>query len=64
MPPSPQQVAAAESTGDAVPDPVPYDRAVQERRAAKAERDLATLGKVNPLALEAVSYTHLTLPTN
>ena len=30
----------------------PFDRAVQERRAAKAERDLATLGKVNPLALE------------
>ncbi|MDX6326752.1 MAG: chromosome segregation protein, partial [Nocardioidaceae bacterium] len=26
--------------------------ALQERRAAKAERDLATLGKVNPLALE------------
>ncbi|MDQ1663826.1 MAG: chromosome segregation protein, partial [Blastococcus sp.] len=31
---------------------VPFDRAVEERRAAKAERDLATLGKVNPLALE------------
>ncbi|HEY0408794.1 MAG TPA: AAA family ATPase, partial [Candidatus Dormibacteraeota bacterium] len=32
--------------------PVPFDRPVEERRAAKAERDLATLGKVNPLALE------------
>ena len=45
-------VAAAEAAGEPVPDPVPYDRAVQERRAARAERDLATLGKVNPLALE------------
>jgi chromosome segregation protein len=52
VPPSPQQVAAAEAAGAAEPDPVPYDRAVQERRAARAERDLATLGKVNPLALE------------
>ncbi|MCW2636125.1 MAG: smc, partial [Blastococcus sp.] len=52
VPPSPQQVAAAESAGAPEPDPVPYDRAVQERRAARAERDLATLGKVNPLALE------------
>ena len=52
MPPTPQQVAAAEAAGEPEPEPVPYDRAVQERRAAKAERDLATLGKVNPLALE------------
>ena len=29
-----------------------YERAVQEKRAAKAERELALLGKVNPLALE------------
>ena len=34
------------------PEPVPYVRAVQERRAAAAERDLAALGRVNPLALE------------
>ncbi|GIF83823.1 chromosome segregation protein SMC [Catellatospora bangladeshensis] len=33
-------------------EPEPYDRAIQEKRAAKAERDLALLGKVNPLALE------------
>ncbi|MCW2740022.1 MAG: chromosome segregation protein [Blastococcus sp.] len=52
VPPTPQQVAAAEAAGEPEPDPVPYERAVQERRAAKAERDLATLGKVNPLALE------------
>ena len=31
---------------------VPYDRAEQERRAEAAERQLARLGKVNPLALE------------
>ena len=31
---------------------VPYDRAAQEKRAATAERALALLGKVNPLALE------------
>jgi chromosome segregation protein len=52
VPPTPAQVAAAEAAGEPEPDPLPYDRAVQERRAAKAERDLATLGKVNPLALE------------
>ncbi|HEU5265781.1 MAG TPA: hypothetical protein VFU35_03730, partial [Jatrophihabitans sp.] len=34
------------------PQPGPFDRAVQEKRAARAERDLALLGKVNPLALE------------
>jgi chromosome segregation protein len=34
---------------------VPYDRAEQERRAEAAERQLARLGKVNPLALEEYS---------
>ncbi|MFW3169487.1 chromosome segregation protein SMC [Geodermatophilus sp. CPCC 206100] len=52
VPPTPAQVAAAEAAGEPEPEPVPYDRAAQERRAAQAERDLATLGKVNPLALE------------
>ncbi|MEI4272766.1 AAA family ATPase [Klenkia sp. LSe6-5] len=52
VPPTAPQVAAAEEAGDPVPDPVPYVRAVQERRAAKAEKDLAALGRVNPLALE------------
>jgi chromosome segregation protein len=33
-------------------EPVPYDRAEQEKRAAAAERALALLGRVNPLALE------------
>ncbi|MCW4466216.1 chromosome segregation protein SMC [Glutamicibacter sp. MNS18] len=30
----------------------PYDRVEQEKRLKKAERDLAALGRVNPLALE------------
>ncbi|WP_375489778.1 chromosome segregation protein SMC [uncultured Jatrophihabitans sp.] len=34
------------------PQPGPYDRATQQKRANRAERDLALLGKVNPLALE------------
>ncbi len=34
------------------PAPMPYDRATQERRAKRAERELAELGRVNPLALE------------
>jgi chromosome segregation protein len=34
------------------PQPGPFDRPTQEKRAARAERDLALLGKVNPLALE------------
>ncbi|WP_433593525.1 chromosome segregation protein SMC [Nocardia sp. CA-145437] len=44
----------ARERGDAVsePQPMPYDRATQERRAKRLEKDLVTLGKVNPLALE------------
>ncbi|MET8426061.1 chromosome segregation protein SMC [Nocardia sp. NPDC004860] len=44
----------ARDRGEAVsaPRPMPYDRATQERRAKRAEKDLTTLGKVNPLALE------------
>ncbi|ROT32714.1 chromosome segregation protein SMC [Micromonospora sp. HM5-17] len=52
VPPTQAEVAAAEREGRPVPEPVPYERAVQEKRAAKAERELALLGKVNPLALE------------
>ncbi|NEK57512.1 chromosome segregation protein SMC [Geodermatophilus sabuli] len=52
VPPTPAQLAAAAAAGEPEPAPVPFDRAGQERRAARAERDLATLGKVNPLALE------------
>jgi chromosome segregation protein len=52
VPPSTAQVVEAGTAGQDAPGPVPYDRVVQERRAARAERDLAALGKVNPLALE------------
>ncbi|MDX6212397.1 MAG: chromosome segregation protein [Frankiales bacterium] len=34
---------------------IPYDRAEQQKRAAAADRALALLGKVNPLALEEFS---------
>ncbi|MBB5132501.1 chromosome segregation protein [Thermocatellispora tengchongensis] len=34
------------------PEPVPYVREEQEKRARAAERQMAQLGKVNPLALE------------
>jgi chromosome segregation protein len=34
------------------PQAIPYDRETQRRRAKRAEKDLALLGKVNPLALE------------
>jgi chromosome segregation protein len=52
VPPTAPEIAAAEAEDRPTPEPVPYDRAAQERRAAKAERDLTLLGKVNPLALE------------
>jgi chromosome segregation protein len=45
--PSPRTGSADEQA-----EPAPYERAAQERRAASAERALARLGKVNPLALE------------
>ncbi|OLR91564.1 chromosome segregation protein SMC [Actinokineospora bangkokensis] len=45
--------AARERGEDVVrPPSTRYDRDTQARRAKRAERDLATLGKVNPLALE------------
>ena len=57
VPPSPAELAeyeAAKERGEEVtaPPSLPYDRASQLRRAQRAERDLAQLGKVNPLALE------------
>ena len=44
--------AAAEDAGPVETDAVPYVREEQEARAVAAERQLARLGKVNPLALE------------
>ncbi|RCK68155.1 chromosome segregation protein SMC [Desertihabitans brevis] len=38
--------------GDETPEPVPYVREQQQKRLRAAERNLAVLGKVNPLALE------------
>ena len=57
VPPGAGEVAEYESARDRgedvrAPQPVPYQRAAQQRRAQRAERDLALLGKVNPLALE------------
>ncbi len=50
----------AEATEDGGPEaepgpPVPYDREVQTKRLRSAERSMAMLGKVNPLALEEFS---------
>jgi chromosome segregation protein len=57
LPPSELELAEYEQArerGEQVvaPAPMPYDRATQERRAKRAERELAELGRVNPLALE------------
>ncbi|MGI5144877.1 chromosome segregation protein SMC [Plantactinospora sp. CA-294935] len=52
VPPSQAEIAAAERDDRPAPEPLPFERPVQEKRAAKAERELALLGKVNPLALE------------
>jgi chromosome segregation protein len=49
--PVPVLVADAEE-GAEPPAPVPFDRAEQEKRLRAAERALALLGKINPLALE------------
>jgi chromosome segregation protein len=57
LPPTPPEIAEYEQArqrGEQVsaPRPLPFHRPTQEKRAARAERDLALLGKVNPLALE------------
>ncbi|MGI8625363.1 MAG: chromosome segregation protein SMC [Geodermatophilaceae bacterium] len=66
VPPSLAELAAAKADGVEEPSPKPYDRLTQERRASRAERDLAMLGKVNPLALEefaALEERHAFLAT-
>ena len=45
-------VVREDGTPDEQEPPAPYDRATQEKRAGAAERALALLGRVNPLALE------------
>jgi len=52
VPPSPP---APDEEREVEPDPVPYVRAEQEKRQRAAERALALLGRVNPLALEEFS---------
>ncbi|MCV7121630.1 AAA family ATPase [Mycobacterium lacus] len=57
LPPTDLEIAEFEQArerGEQVtaPAPMPFDRATQERRAKRAERELAELGRVNPLALE------------
>ncbi|MBF5080656.1 AAA family ATPase [Quadrisphaera sp. INWT6] len=47
--------AAPPPEGEEAPSGVPYVRAEQEARLARAERDLKRLGRVNPLALEEFS---------
>ena len=41
--------------GEPTPEPVPYDREAQTKRLRTAERALAQLGRINPLALEEFS---------
>ena len=41
--------------GESAPDPTPYRREEQTKRLRAAERALAMLGRVNPLALEEFS---------
>ncbi|PQM49841.1 chromosome segregation protein SMC [Mycolicibacter virginiensis] len=57
LPPTELEMAEYEQARDRgelvmAPAPMPFDRATQERRAKRAERELAELGRVNPLALE------------
>lgn len=44
--------APVDEHGEAIIEGTPFVRAEQEKRLKKAERELAALGKVNPLALE------------
>ena len=52
VPPTPAAPGDEVDPDAPAPEPYPYDRAQQERRLKAAERGLALLGKVNPLALE------------
>ncbi len=43
---------AVDDDGNPIPEGKPFVRAEQQKRLKRAEKDLASLGKVNPLALE------------
>ncbi|MDX6372441.1 MAG: chromosome segregation protein [Nocardioidaceae bacterium] len=53
--PDGEQPEAAESDGPAEPETTPFVREEQQKRLRSAERELAMLGTVNPLALEEFS---------
>ena len=53
VPPTPP--APGDDLPEVEPEPYPFVREEQEKRLKAAERDLALLGKVNPLALEEFS---------
>jgi chromosome segregation protein len=55
VPPSPPAPGDEIDPEAPEPQPVPYVRAAQEKRMRSAERALALLGRVNPLALEEFS---------
>ena len=55
VPPSPAAPGDEVDPEAPAPEPYPYVRVEQERRLAVAEKGLALLGKVNPLALEEYS---------
>jgi chromosome segregation protein len=55
VPPSPPAPGDEVNPNDPEPQPYPYIRTQQQSRLAAAERSLALLGKVNPLALEEFS---------
>ena len=49
----PRDPRADQAEDDLIDDTaIPFDRRIQQRRLAEAERKLAQLGRVNPLALE------------
>ncbi|KAJ1684066.1 hypothetical protein LUZ63_020635 [Rhynchospora breviuscula] len=50
-----EEEQAALGEGQEPPAPSPYDRDEQQKRLQKAERALAQLGRINPLALEEFS---------
>lgn len=52
VPPSPRAPGDEIPEGELDPEPYPYVRSEQEKRLKEAERGLALLGRVNPLALE------------
>jgi chromosome segregation protein len=52
VPPTAEEIGAAAEKGRPEPEPAEFDRATMEKRAARGERELKLLGKVNPLALE------------